>query len=161
MNLYETVKASVSVPKAAERYGLDVGRSGMTRCVFHDDRHPSMKLNEDYFYCFGCGEHGDVIDLTARLFGLSSREAAKKLAYDFGLSPDKPPNVSRRLTRMQELRDYRKRLRRWKAEFAPRSPGDEPDERYVEACKKLGYVEYLMDTLKMEARQNGKEQKVA
>ena len=73
MNLYETVKASVRVPEAAERYGLDVGRSGMTRCVFHDDRHPSMKLNEDYFYCFGCGEHGDVIDLTARLFGLSSR----------------------------------------------------------------------------------------
>lgn len=161
MNLYEIVKTSVSVPEAAERYGLDVGRSGMTRCVFHDDRHPSMKLNEDYFYCFGCGEHGDVIDLTARLFGLSSREAAKKLTYDFGLSPDKPPNVSRRLSRMQELRDYRKRLRRWKAEFAPRSPGDEPDERYVEACKKLGYVEYLMDTLKMEARQNGKEQKVA
>lgn len=161
MNLYEIVKTSVSVPEAAERYGLDVGRSGMTRCVFHDDRHPSMKLNEDYFYCFGCGEHGDVIDLTARLFGLSSREAAKKLAYDFSLSPDKPPNVSRRLSRMQELRDYRKRLRRWKTEFAPRSPDNEPDERYVEACKKLDYVEYLMDTLKMEARQNGKEQKVA
>ena len=47
MNLYETVKASVSVPEAAEHYGLDVGRSGMTRCVFHEDRNPSMKLNED------------------------------------------------------------------------------------------------------------------
>ena len=157
MNLYETVKASVSVPEAAERYGLDVGRSGMTRCVFHDDRNPSMKLNEGYFYCFGCGEHGDVIDLTARLFGLSSREAAKKLAHDFGLSPDKPPNVSRPRTKMQELRDYRNRLRRWKAEFAPRSPEDEPDERYVEACKKLDYVEYLMK----EAQENGKKQKVA
>ena len=59
----------------------------MTRCIFHDDRHPSMKLNEDYFFCFGCGAHGDVIDLTARLLGLSSYDAAKKLAYDFGLSP--------------------------------------------------------------------------
>lgn len=157
MNLYKTVKASVRVPEAAERYGLDVGRSGMTRCIFHDDRNPSMKLNEDYFYCFGCGEHGDVIDLTARLFGLSSREAAKKLAHDFGLSPDKPPNVSRPRTKMQELRDYRNRLRRWKAEFAPRSPEDEPDERYVEACKKLDYVEYLMK----EAQENGKKQKVA
>lgn len=161
LNLYETVKASVRVPEAAERYGLDVGRSGMMRCVFHDDRHPSMKLNEEHFYCFGCGEHGDVIDLTARLFGLSSREAAKKLAYDFGLSPGKPPNASRPRTKMQELRDYRNRLRRWKAEFAPCSPEDEPDERYVEACKKLDYIEYLMDTLKKEARWNGKEQKVA
>ena len=157
MNLYETVKASVRVPEAAERYGLDVGRSGMTRCIFHDDRNPSMKLNEDYFYCFGCGEHGDVIDLTARLFGLSSREAAKKLAYDFGLSPGKPPNVSRPRTRQQALTEYFHRLRRWKYEFAPRSPEDEPNERYVEACKKLDYVEYLM----REARWNGKEQKVA
>ena len=157
MNLYKTVKASVSVPEAAERYGLDVGKSGMTRCIFHDDRNPSMKLNEDYFYCFGCGEHGDVIDLTARLFGLSSREAAKKLAHDFGLSPDKLPNVSRPHTRRQALTEYCHRLKRWKAEFAPRSPEDEPDERYVEACKKLDYVEYLMK----EARQNVKGQKVA
>ena len=43
-----------------------------------------MKLNERYFYCFGCGATGDVIDLVARLFDLSSYEAAKKLAHDFG-----------------------------------------------------------------------------
>ena len=161
MTWFELIKQVVRVPEAAAYYGLQVNRNGMACCPFHDDRHPSLKLNEDYFYCFGCGEHGDVIDLTARLLGLSSREAAKKLAYDFGLSPDKPPNVGRPRTRTQELRDYRNRLRRWKAEFAPRSPEDEPDERYVEACKKLDYIEYLMDTLKKEARQNGKEQKVA
>ena len=69
---------------AAERYGLDVGRSGMARCIFHDDRHPSMKLYDDHFHCFGCGEHGDVIDLAARLLGLSNYEAARRLAYDFG-----------------------------------------------------------------------------
>ena len=50
-----------------------------------------MKLNEDYCYCFGCGAHGDVIDLVTRLFNLSSYDAAKKLAYDFGIDPDKPP----------------------------------------------------------------------
>ena len=50
-----------------------------------------MKLNERYFYCFGCGATGDVIDLVARLFDLSSYEAAQKLAQDFGIGPDKPP----------------------------------------------------------------------
>ena len=50
-----------------------------------------MKLNEKYFYCFGCGATGDVIDLVARLFGLSSFEAVQKLAQDFGIDPDKPP----------------------------------------------------------------------
>ena len=47
---------------------------------FHEDRHPSMKLNERYFYCFGCGATGDVIDLVAKLFDLSSYEAAQKLS---------------------------------------------------------------------------------
>ena len=63
----------------------------MVCCPFHADRTPSMKLNEDYFYCFGCGAHGDVIDLVAKLFNLTSLQAAKKLAYDFGIDPDKPP----------------------------------------------------------------------
>ena len=53
--------------------------------------YPSMKLNERYFYCFGCGATGDVIDLVARLFDLSSYGAAQKLAQDFGIGPDKPP----------------------------------------------------------------------
>ena len=150
MNLYDAVKASANVPEAAERYGLDVGRTGMARCIFHDDRHPSMKLYGDHFHCFGCGAHGDVIDLTARLLGLSSYEAARRLSLDFGLGENPMP-------RRETLWDVVRRLRHWKAEFAPRSPDDEPDERYVEACKKLDYVEYLMK----EARQNGKEQKVA
>ena len=94
MNLFETVKASVSVPDAAKMYGLQPNHHGMVRCPFHDDRHPSLKLNEDYFYCFGCGATGDVIDLTARLFALSPYEAAKKLAADFGIDPDKPPSAA-------------------------------------------------------------------
>ena len=91
MNLFETVKSAVTVKQAAEYYGCKVNRGDMICCPFHDDRHPSMKLNRDYFYCFGCGATGDVIDFVARLFGLSSYEAAKKLAYDFGIDPDKPP----------------------------------------------------------------------
>lgn len=155
MNLYDAVKASVSVPEAAERYGLDVGRSGMTRCIFHDDRHPSMKLYDDHFHCFGCGKHGDVIGLTAALLGLSKYEAARRLAYDFGLSVDRPPQNKPR-SKMDELRQRRSQLRQWKDELAPRSPLDEPDERYVEACKELDYIEYLMK----EARWNGEGQKV-
>ena len=87
MNLFETVKSAVTVKQAAEHYGCKVNRGDMICCPFHDDLHPSMKLNRDYFYCFGCGATGDVIDFVARLFGLSSYEAAKKLAYDFGKSP--------------------------------------------------------------------------
>lgn len=90
MNLFETVKAAVTPRMAAERYGLPIRQGSMIRCPFHADRTPSMKLNEEYFYCFGCGATGDVIDLAARLFGLSGYEAAKKLAADFGIAGQNP-----------------------------------------------------------------------
>ena len=72
MNIYESIKAAISVKQAAEHYGLKVSRNGMACCPFHNDRHPSLKLNEEYFFCFGCGAKGDVIDFVARLFDLSS-----------------------------------------------------------------------------------------
>jgi len=37
------------------------------------------------YHCFGCGAGGDAIDFTARLFGLSQYEAAKRLIEDFRL----------------------------------------------------------------------------
>ena len=90
MNLFEAVKAAVTPRMAAERYGLPVRQGNMVCCPFHNDRTPSMKLNEEYFYCFGCGAHGDVVALTAQLFDLPPAEAAKKLAADFGIVEQKP-----------------------------------------------------------------------
>ena len=101
MNIFETVKAAVTVRQAAEHYGLKINRSGMICCPFHDDRHPSLKLNEDYFYCFGCGAKGDVIDFVARLLDLSAYEAAQRLAADFVL--DRPPSV------VAQVKKYRPR----------------------------------------------------
>ena len=162
MSIYEIVKANVTAPQAAEHYGVEVQRNGMCRCPFHDDRHPSMKLNEKYFYCFGCGATGDVIDLVARLFGLSSFEAAQKLAQDFGIDPDKPPAAialpkSKRpllmAYRQEEMRclrvlfDYLHLLERWKVQHAPKVPEDALEDRFVEACQMLDYVEYLADFL--------------
>ena len=155
-----------------------------------------MKLNRDYFYCFGCGATGDVIDFVARLFGLSSYEAAKKLAYDFGIDPDKPPAAMAlkkpyplaRAFRNDEmycqrvLCDYLHLLERWKVEYAPQSPEgiggpiettgfdgerrsggaselsclhgsegcaacDDEDDRFVEACHMIEYVNDLLDVL--------------
>ena len=66
MNLFKTVKESVTVKQAAALYGLPVTSTWMIHCPFHEDHTPSMKLNDTYYYCFGCGATGDVIDLTAQ-----------------------------------------------------------------------------------------------
>lgn len=163
MNLFQTIKAAVTVKQAAALYGLPITTTGMTRCPFHEDHTPSMKLNDAYYYCFGCGATGDVIDLTARLFTLSSLQAARKLAQDFGLGPDEPPSDAVALSKpptassnaqqedvsycLQVLHDYRDLLTRWQTEFAPRSPKESLDERFVEALHMLGIVDDLMDRL--------------
>lgn len=65
MSIYEAVRSKVNLRMAAEKYGMDIGKNSMVRCPFHDDRTPSMKLNNKYYYCFGCGAKGDVISLVA------------------------------------------------------------------------------------------------
>lgn len=158
MTIYETVKAAVTVRQAAEHYGLEVNRNGMTCCPFHDDRHPSMKLNEDYFYCFGCGANGDVIALTARLLGLKPGEAARRLTEDFGIGGNYPISVMERLRTFKDTLDEERRcfrvlthylylLREWKVRYAPKSDAEEPNPRFVEACRMTEPVTYMVDLL--------------
>ena len=170
-NVFETVKQSVTVREAAERYGIEVKRGGMACCPFHDDKNPSMKLNEEYFYCFGCGATGDVIDLTARLYNLSPKEAAEKLAQDFGLIYDSqaPPrrNYVRQKTEARKFREDRQRcyrvlsdyyylLKKWEADRSPRTPEEEPHPRFVETIQKKPYVEYLLDLFLYESEEEQK-----
>ena len=154
MNQFETIKAAVPLRQAAETYGLRVLRNGMTCCPFHEDKHPSLKLNEDYFFCFGCGASGDVIDFTARLFGISPKDATEKLAADFGISVDaKPVAVRRNPSRLDEIRcrqvltDYLHLLQDWKIRYAPQTPGDIWDDRFVASCKQYDHIVYLLDLL--------------
>ena len=141
-------------------YGIEANRSGMACCPFHDDKNPSMKLNEEYFYCFGCGATGDVIDFTARLYNLSPKEAAEKLAQDFGLAYDSqaPPRRSyiRQKSEAQKfkedrdhafhvLADYYHLLRKWETDYSPKTPEENPHPRFMEAIQKKDYVGYLLD----------------
>ena len=87
MNVFEAVKQNVTTRQAAELYGIPVSRNGMAVCPFHNDKNPSMKLDRR-FHCFGCQADGDAVDFVSRLFQLPSKEAAMKLADDFGIAYD-------------------------------------------------------------------------
>ena len=169
-NVFEAVKQSVSTRDAAAFYGIEVKRNGMACCPFHDDKNPSMKVDQR-FHCFGCGEDGDVIDFTAKLFDLSSKEAAEKLAQDFGLIYDSqaPPRrrYVRQKTEAQKFREDRQRcyrvlsdyyylLKKWEADNSPRTPEEEPHPRFVEAIQKKTYVEYLLDLFLYESEEEQK-----
>ena len=162
MTMYETIKAAVPMKQAAEHYGLKVSRNGMACCPFHHDRHPSLKLNENYFFCFGCGAKGDVIDLVARLFDLNGYEAAERLAADFGIATEsgqavaascKPKRPHIRQFREDEmlcfrvLMDYLHLLEDWKVRYAPTTPDEPYDDRFVEALQMHCHIEYMADVL--------------
>ena len=159
-SVFKAVKQSVTVREAAQMYGIEVNRSGMACCPFHDDKNPSMKLNEEYFYCFGCGATGDVIDFTARLYNLSPKEAAEKLAQDFGLIYDSQAPPRRRYVRQKTeaqkfkedrdhafrvLADYYHLLRKWETDYSPKTPEENPHPRFMEAIQKKDYTGYLLD----------------
>ena len=169
-NVFEAVKQSVSTRDAAAFYGIEVKRNGMACCPFHDDKNPSMKVDQR-FHCFGCGEDGDVIDFTAKLFDLSPKEAAEKLAQDFGLIYDSqaPPRrrYVRQKTEAQQFREDRQRcyrilsdyyylLKKWEADNSPQTPEEEPHPRFVEAIHKKTYVEYLLDLFLYESEEEQK-----
>ncbi|WP_347005192.1 LPD28 domain-containing protein [Enterocloster clostridioformis] len=169
-NVFEAVKQSVSTREAAEFYGIKVRRNGMACCPFHDDKNPSMKVDLR-LHCFGCGEDGDVIDFTEKLFNLSPKEAAEKLAQDFGLIYDSqaPPRrrYVRQKTEAQKFREDRQRcyrvlsdyyhlLKKWEADRSPRTPEEEPHPRFVEAIQKKAYVEYLLDLFLYESEEEQK-----
>ena len=158
-SVFEVVKQSVTAREAAELYGIAVGRGGMACCPFHDDRHPSMKV-DTRFHCFGCGADGDVIDFTARLYDLSPKEAAEKLAQDFGLAYDSKAPVRRNHVRQKSeaqkfkedrdrtfraLADYYHLLGKWEIDYSPKVPEENPHPRFMEAIQRRDYVGYLLD----------------
>ena len=161
MTIFEKVKSSITPKDVARQYGIQVTHNHMICCPFHNDKHPSMKLNDDYFYCFGCGASGDVIDLVSALFEISPIDAVQKLADDFGIDTctniDNAP-VKPKYPRIKEFREnelycfrvlcnYLHILEEWKTKYAPQTPGDAIDDRFTEACHMLDYIEYLVDIL--------------
>ena len=108
MNIFKEVKEHLTARQAAEYYGLKVRRNGTACCPFHDDKHPSMKVDKNY-HCFACGVSGDAIDYVSRMFGLSQYDAALKLVEDFTLPIDVTGNAE---LSVQE----KERIRREKAE---------------------------------------------
>ena len=160
---FESIKENVPVPDAARYYGLNVTHGGMCRCPFHDDKNPSMKLYEDHFHCFGCGKHGDVIDLVSELCGIPIIEAARLINRDYNLGLDtgqpnysntvkKPVRSPRREYRQYEnfafntMTAYIGLLRKWKKEYAPTDEKEIINSRFTFALNNIGFAEYVYDT---------------
>jgi len=95
------------------------GREWVACCPFHEDRHPSLSINEEegVFYCFGCGVSGDVFDFLMRWSGKPFSEIC---AY-YGLDP-KAKQFSPIFRSGKELRNrfLARMMAAWALEFSLR-----------------------------------------
>lgn len=176
MNIFREVKERVTARQVAERYGLKVSRNGMACCPFHNDKHPSMKIDQNY-YCFACGAKGDAVNYVAVLFELSQFEAAKKINEDFSLGipigkkdirrkqnlgfrkKEKIPTKEERIQFVQKKIDkwakdatnvllrYLRWMEFWKEFYKPESTEEEWHRLFVEALQNESKISYLVDML--------------
>ena len=169
-SVFQAVKQNITARQVAEFYGINVQHNGMACCPFHDDKTPSLKLDER-FYCFGCHATGDAIDFVSELFHFGKLEAAKQIADDFHLEYDRnfKANLKRAMTAEQkkelEMRQLQKDFREWrsnalsdlngdyrllneKAEAFMPADRDAPfSPRFVEAVKDRDTVLFYIDLL--------------
>lgn len=74
----------------ARRLGLELNRQNKARCFLHaGDKNPSLQVYADGWKCFGCGEHGDSVDLVSKYLGISNAEAVKWMKQEFNMQ--EPP----------------------------------------------------------------------
>jgi hypothetical protein len=162
-SLFDEVKARLSIIEVAEFYGFGVDGGGFIPCPSHGEKTASMKLYDksgtdeyDYFHCFGCGKHGDVIDLIGIYFNLESFQAARKLADDFNIRGNgRKPSIQGRIKRhnadMPEHRaaklliDYCNYINKCGKDYAPKSPDDELHPLYIKFIKEKSVMDYYAD----------------
>ena len=158
--------------------GFKPNRSKMICCPFHNDKHPSMKVDQRYF-CFGCGAKGDAIDFVSNYYGLSLKEAAEKIASEFSLSYDNSRDSAcvqkavvskkneyqiweeKKRELFAQLSRLHEQLRKMKIEYTPKGREDSTwSPLFVLAAKEFAYVDYLYDYCMFEATEDELKQKI-
>jgi len=82
------LKKNIDLVGVVRGAGIELMQTGSKHrglCPFHGEKTPSFFVFQDnHFKCFGCGEHGDVIDFAQKLYGLSFPDALKHLGIKQG-----------------------------------------------------------------------------
>lgn len=63
----EEIKENVTMRDVMDKYKIKVSRSNMCCCPIHKEKHPSMKIYKNSFYCFSCGAHGDIFSFVQEM----------------------------------------------------------------------------------------------
>ena len=117
-SVFDTIKDALTMADVVRFYGYEPNHAGFICCPFHSEKTPSMKVYERNYHCFGCGDHGSVIDFTAKLLGVDPLGAVKRLNDDFNLrlSLDSAPDP-KRLQERKQIAHAKQLFEEWKTEM--------------------------------------------
>ena len=164
-DIFEEIKSRINLQTVVTGYGIEINRSGFCLCPFHAEKTPSMKIYDNGFKCYGCGEGGDMFVFVQKLFNLENPlDAAKKINNDFGLNVEfnhKPTrqeflsakNIVRERQEFEHeekvainaFTEYFKILRDFNFKYAPKTPGEVPDKRFIEYCNNMDKLDYTLN----------------
>lgn len=154
----DELKQSISMREVVEQYGIKIDRKGFCCCPFHREKTESMKIYKDSYYCFGCGESGDIFTFVQKLEDVDFKTAFKNLGgtykqhesdyklkkYKYQLTMRKETErikkAKKRLLKMQVLEDihYQKLFKKLSPVFS---------DMWCEAVNRLEYDYYLLEEL--------------
>jgi len=95
---------------------VKAGREFKGCCPFHNENTPSFYVNDQkqFYHCFGCGAHGDVITWMIEQRGLPFMDAVKELAEEAGMEVPAPdPKAAKRAEQRAELVDVTTAAQDW------------------------------------------------
>lgn len=101
------LKTALSVPeyfRLTNHFVKRVGKDYVICCPFHEDKTPSCFLYEDHFHCYGCLEHGDVIEAHMRLKKVNFLTALAELGRMAGINQYRPDRIPGRAGRFNHTR---------------------------------------------------------
>ena len=106
----EKLLPNVPIEKVIGQY-VTLKKSGANYtccCPFHHEKTPSFSVTpaKQMFYCFGCKEHGNVIDFMMKLKNLSFPEAVEEIAQNAGLEVEYDTTGTRPKEEVDKQKDY-------------------------------------------------------
>jgi DNA primase len=81
-SVFEILRGEIAIERL-----IETNRQRKALCISHSEKNLSMHVYEDHVHCYGCGFHGDVVDVWAAQKGIDRPfEAALDLGREFGVS---------------------------------------------------------------------------
>ena len=167
----EEIKREYSMRDILTRYGIQVNRSGMCCCPIHGEKHPSMKVYKDSFYCFACGAHGDIFSFIQQMDNCDFKTAYLSLGgtYEKQTENERAVTIARRERAKSERERVKKQeeqlhqtlarcltlLARVIRESSPKSIDDEISDTYCDAVNYNTILTHWWEVLYIENDRKG------